>query len=509
VLNSRALSKSPQSRAFLSYVVTEALEGRAPRLTERTVGRYVMNRSGTFDGRFDATVRVRATRVRQALQKYYAGEGATDRVRISLPVGGYVPRFGVVRFPGGRPEEAVAEASSGEPRIVVTRFDFVGVEPSRLVSISLAEALVHRLTGFPGLQVVGPVPREDSDVGVLDQSSHARFVFGATVVLQAAELTVNARLTDASKGTVVWARSVVSSVEEPAGFSGQEEWASEVAGEIGDWAGIVFRLSLHAGQAVSGSDENAAKLAFYAFLEEGTRESLMDARARLEAAVDSGSRSALVLAMLGNVIAIGIHYSLSEDPARDVLRAEALARAALAEEPESAFALLVLATCDLMEERWDMVSQRAVRAAELCPYHPTTLASAGLLLTYSGAWSEGVELLQRAFRLNPRLPSYARTLLVWDLIVSGDDAGALAHASVIHAPGEAWGPLCRALALAGVGHLEGARAELEAAIEIDPSIRTDMSGFFATNLNLPEKHVDVLASRLSGVLALLEEPADR
>jgi TolB-like protein/tetratricopeptide (TPR) repeat protein len=507
VLASHTLSRSPKSRAFLAYVVTEALAGRGSRLSERTVGRRALQRSGAFDGRFDAGVRVQATRVRKALQTYYAGEGASDPVRITLPPGGYVPGFELTSSSERSDDEGVQEASL-DPRIVVRQFEFAGAEPARLISIAAAEAMVDRLSTFPGLQVVGPLPRDNTHPGVLARSLHARFVLDGTVVLQGGEATLNARLTDTSDLAVVWARSLASGADDSAGLALADAWASEVAGQIGDWTGVVFRRSRQSTAPPDGSEEQAAKLAFYASVEAGTRESLREARASLEAVVDSGSRSALVLTMLGHTIVTGVHYSLTEDRAGDVLRAEALVREALGQEPESAFAFLVLATCALMGGHWDLVRQHALRASELGPYHPTSLASAGLLLTYSGAWDQGVELLQRAFRLNPQLPSYARTLLSWDLLVSGDDAGALAHASVIHAPGEAWGPLCRALALAGLGHLEEARAELDAAVGIDPEIRDDPRHFFVANINLPESHVEHLVRRLRAALELLDAPAE-
>ncbi len=87
VLASAAFSGSERSRAFLAYVVTETLAGRGDRLSERTVGRRALGHGEAFDGRKDASVRVRATRVRKALRAYVEGEGAADLVRIDLPTG--------------------------------------------------------------------------------------------------------------------------------------------------------------------------------------------------------------------------------------------------------------------------------------------------------------------------------------------------------------------------------------------------------------------------------------
>ena len=93
VLASEAFSGSERSRAFLAYVVTETVAGRGDRLSERTVGRRVLGRGEAFDGQQDASVRVRATRVRKALRAYSEGQGAADLVRIDLPPGSYAPTF--------------------------------------------------------------------------------------------------------------------------------------------------------------------------------------------------------------------------------------------------------------------------------------------------------------------------------------------------------------------------------------------------------------------------------
>ncbi len=47
-----------------------------------------------FDQDSDSIVRVEANRLRRRLAEYYQGEGAANRLHITIPVGQYVPRFG-------------------------------------------------------------------------------------------------------------------------------------------------------------------------------------------------------------------------------------------------------------------------------------------------------------------------------------------------------------------------------------------------------------------------------
>jgi len=53
----------------------------------------VLGRDPDFNSDKDAVVRVHASRMRQALDTYYSGDGASDPVVISVPKGSYVPAF--------------------------------------------------------------------------------------------------------------------------------------------------------------------------------------------------------------------------------------------------------------------------------------------------------------------------------------------------------------------------------------------------------------------------------
>src|SRR5688572_260917 len=77
VLASPEFAASQQLSRFLQFVVTESLAGRSDRLKERTVARSALGRDDTFDSRLDCVVRVVAGKLRRALDRYYALEGAS------------------------------------------------------------------------------------------------------------------------------------------------------------------------------------------------------------------------------------------------------------------------------------------------------------------------------------------------------------------------------------------------------------------------------------------------
>ena len=131
------------------------LAGRAERLSERTVGRRALGRSDTFDGRFDASVRVRAGRVRKSLEEYYAEEGRADRVRSSCPrvpmsrdSSGRRPRSRRTRWRARTSTRPSWSSSSG-----------VRGHPGRPRRHDISELIAQRLATFPGLRVSGPPRR--------------------------------------------------------------------------------------------------------------------------------------------------------------------------------------------------------------------------------------------------------------------------------------------------------------------------------------------------------------
>src|SRR6201989_967740 len=93
MIGSDVFSRSPQLGAFLRFVVEAVLHGNASRIKAYTIGVEVLRRDAKFDPQLDPIVRVEATRLRRAMERYYAGPGADDPVLIDLPRGSYVPLF--------------------------------------------------------------------------------------------------------------------------------------------------------------------------------------------------------------------------------------------------------------------------------------------------------------------------------------------------------------------------------------------------------------------------------
>ncbi len=93
ILASRHFCNSKRYPALLRFLVENTLDGRADLLKERTLGIEVFDRPPTFDTNSDTVVRYTAGEVRKRLQLYYTEEGRNAEIRISLPIGTYIPEF--------------------------------------------------------------------------------------------------------------------------------------------------------------------------------------------------------------------------------------------------------------------------------------------------------------------------------------------------------------------------------------------------------------------------------
>lgn len=491
ILSSETFQRAPRSQALLAYAVTETLAGRGERLSERTVGRYGLHQGDRFRGGQDSSVRVQASRLRKALRTYYTGEGDQDIIRVDLPPGRYIPSFTAV-------PAVVPDADTLSPALLVVRFAAFG-DDCETVAVAVSESLVSQLSRFPGLRVIGPSVPRSKDALDIGRRQGARFVLQGTVIRRGETLELSARVTDARKASVMWAVSETLPYEPSEVFSLISEWVAVVAGELGDYAGVILPKSVELG--LMAGPEAEARHAFYRYIIEATHASLRDARHLIEEALASGARSPVLLCMHGTTLAMGVAWGLSDSPERDLTRAETAAKDALSEERRNAHALLVLGTVALVRGQWDVAVTRAREGVSEGAGQPTILSSAAILLSLAGEYSEGVDVMRTALRLNPAHPGSLHGMIAVDHILRGEDAAALAEAGLIHAPDNFWGPCYRALALAGLGYLEQARREFDDALAIEPALAHDPLAIVGGYATLDEEQIRVLADRVELIMS--------
>src|SRR3954454_9532153 len=125
VLESPQFLRAPKLAQLLSYLCERLFSGQAGQIKEYSIGAEVFGRGEAFDQNSDSIVRVEANRLRKRLAEYYAGDGASHRLHITVPVGQYVPDF--EPGPAARAETALSTAmpplanQSEEPASIQTQ----------------------------------------------------------------------------------------------------------------------------------------------------------------------------------------------------------------------------------------------------------------------------------------------------------------------------------------------------------------------------------------------------
>jgi hypothetical protein len=93
VLESRLFRQAPTLSHLLRYLCEKLFAGESSQIKEYSIGVELFRRGDSFDQETDSIVRVEVNRLRKRLADYYAGEGATHKLQIVIPVGQYVPSF--------------------------------------------------------------------------------------------------------------------------------------------------------------------------------------------------------------------------------------------------------------------------------------------------------------------------------------------------------------------------------------------------------------------------------
>ena len=477
VLRSYPVRLSRRTTDFLTFTVTEALAGRGPQLKERTVAMGALGRTTRFDPRVDPGVRVQARRVRDALDRYYAGPGATDPVRIELPRGGYAPVFrrndrpatgaGTYQRPTAGPSIAVVSLTNLTP----------GGDRDYLAT-GISETLVAELSRFPGCRVIGPVtPRAggEGDPVAVGKRHDARFVLLGSTRMSGEMLRVSVRLVDTASGETTWSRVFDCSLAEGGAFDIEDGIVTNVSGALADYRGVIHLEAVPGTGRTGDAVVHDAIHRYYGYLGDTDAAQFLPTVRALEEAARHEPDNSLVLSMLAGMNLVG-HIDGVGGLDLPLERAEDLAGRAALIDPANPHAVAALAWLALVQGRIEACHDALERLLLMCPNHPTFLYRAGFVFAVTGQWDRGVDLIRASIRLNANHPGYLHFFPAMDLCLRGDDAAALELGYRVDTPGGHLGPLSRLVPLARLGRADEARAELGALRAVVPGFDQDRAG---------------------------------
>lgn len=139
-MKSHSLRGSESLGRLLQYCAKQSLEHPDELLKEYQIAREVYGRGPDFDPQNDSCVRVQAKRLRVKLGEYYASEGASDPVVVSIPKGSYHLVFETKPTAEVTAEEIPSPNRASVPRI--WRFGFIAAVTCLFVSLVLLGSLL-------------------------------------------------------------------------------------------------------------------------------------------------------------------------------------------------------------------------------------------------------------------------------------------------------------------------------------------------------------------------------
>jgi adenylate cyclase len=483
ILHSAEFRGSEKQKKFLSFVVHEALEGRASQIKAFTIALMVYGRTEEFDPQVDPIVRVEAGRLRRALEQYYLKAGKSDPVRIEIPKGGYVPAFHTNH---GGPFSAKmvpsewedSEISTGQAIAVMPIINLSGDEEQEYFVDGLTEELTVELARYQDFQVIAAQSTrrykgQRADPIKVGRDLGVRFLLTGGIRKDLKTIKATVSLLDTSKAEHIWAESYKSDLTAADLIAIQEDIAHRVVGAIADHYGLITRrLSKESRKKVPADLKTYdAVLRFYHYETELTPEAFEKAMVALEQAIEIDPEYGLAWAMLGHLHADNYALGFCEIQA-PLEKATTYAQRGVALAPLNQFAMDALSLVYFHQGPKELFLQHVDQTIALNPNSPYILGVAGWHMALYGEWDRGLALLKKGMKLNPYHPSWFHLVPYLDYYRHGQYEDAFTEALKFNYPELYLDPMIRAAALGQMGRQDEAKAAVDQLLNLEPDFAT-------------------------------------
>ena len=215
-------------KRFVSFIVSETLDGRGDQLKEFVVGIQVFDKDPSFDPRNDPIVRVQARRLRARLERYYSEEGQGDEILIELPKGGYAATF----RHRDRPSHKRSVTSTLVSRNTILVMPFADHSPDAELDYfckGLAEEIVDTLAKVKTARVVALDAAQllyGNDVREVVNRLNAGLIVSGSVRKSGEDVRITAQFIDGANGSYLWSESINRKINDV--YAIQEEIAQTI-----------------------------------------------------------------------------------------------------------------------------------------------------------------------------------------------------------------------------------------------------------------------------------------
>ena len=488
ILISDDFRASESISTFLRFVVEETLAGREDQIKGYTIAVRAFGRPPDFDPQLDTIIRTQARRLRRALDIFYLTEGRNYPIRITMPKGSYVPIFQYedrgpsskhaasqdsAPDPGAEVQPAIELSFSNyhdlsAPEMSLAVLPFVNLsqdEADAYFAAGLTEEFIVAFTRFPDFTVIGPLNKlTGQQVGLrqIGREYGVRFVLQGTVRKRGQTIRISVKLGETGQGRSIWAETYDYNLKEISLQAIEDEVSNQVAATIADDFGVIPRRLFEEvqGKPVESSSATEAILRYNYFNVTGTPQSLSEAIEALELAHQLAPNDVQIMATLAD--SYYMDDALSANIVADSFdQAETLARRAVALDPKSQMAHMVMASIHTRRCRTALAIDQCHEAVALNPNNAHMISNCAYLLVMLGEGDTGIALLNKAKRLNPHYPSWFHHVTFLYFYRQGLYEEALREANRANLPSLMIDPIARAAALGQMGRHSEAQAALE------------------------------------------------
>lgn len=495
----------PKTKAFLEYIVEQALQGNARNLKQYTIATEVLGRDSSFNPEIDPMVRLEAGKLRRALEMYYFRAGASAEIRIDVPKGSYVPVFELNSPPLSNQVAAPPVAGTTAIGDDIRQLDAqrLGIVPfsyqpdhddCRVYAEGLFDQLTVALARYRDIAVI-PMPAGADPIPLVSsEGAHlkARFVLSGSVRQSDSCLRITGRLHDADTNSIVWTESF--DIEKPvAALESQDRLATYVAGAIADYYGVISHtLSLHAVYGPSNGWNLRDSIHRHRYLARTLTERVYRlARADLQLGIERAPNHPMIWAALAHTIFYGnvLGFDRDDDWKALVFR---YAQQSFELDHRCAFAHVVMALHQLYEGQFNEVLETSARILEHNPHAPSGKLSAGFFRALAGDWDRGAEMLTSALGTLLHPPGWAYRVTCLNHFRQEQYELALREVNKYHAPEHFTPSLLRAAILSRLGRIDDARAAAADVLRISPNFREITDSYFRYLVPFEEMRAEVM-----------------
>lgn len=344
----------------------------------------------------------------------------------------------------------------------------------------LSEDINTGLSRFSYLRVIarGSTLRyasHTSDLRAVGKELGARYVMEGNLRKSGTTMRLAVHLVDALTGAQLWAETYEQTYDPASVFELQDELVPRIVATVADLHGVLAHSMSQAVQdkPLDQLTPYEALMRSFGYSERVTVEVLADVLRGLELAVQKVPGYADAWAMLASLYSqdYGQGFNLHTD---SLARAEAAGRKAVTLAPSNHLAWFGLAGVHFFQKELQSLRHAAERAIALNKMDGHSLAYLGELLTFAGDFERGMELAQRAKRLNPHHPGWYWYVNFFQAYKQRDYRAALDFARKVNLPGHWAEHMLVAAASGQLGEHESAAKAASELLKLRPNVATTL-----------------------------------